>query len=361
MNPLSNRARKLSLAITLILFVIISPLVLAYSIGYRLDDLSKSFGWVKTGGIYIYSDLTNTEVYKDDKFVKAGGYIIKNIFIQNLRTDRDYIFEVKKEGYHSWRKVLPIKESYVTEAHAMMFPKEIEMIAILPFIDESGVATTTKSSLTIKNPLYFEQEILFEMASSTDAVAEGFLSAFSNTINARTGTKEEEVLDAKINSSAVLEEIATTTAVTTKTASTTIVIKKEIVPKYFLELGIDDPDELENLIVNNDEVGWIEDGSVIVSWIGKEDRNPYYYCTIEECKKSIKVNFDKKILSFNFMPGRNDVIFVLNEEGLWATELDDRSVRNIQPIYFGDNIDFRINSNNRVVVLDDGIFYELRF
>lgn len=358
MNPLSNKIRKISLAITLILFVIISPLVLAYSVGYRLNDFSESFGWVQTGGIYIYSDLTNTEVYKDGKFAKSGGFLIKNIFIQNLRTDREYIFEVKKEGYHSWRKVLPVKESYVTEAHAMMFPVEIEKIAILPYVDEFGNATTTKSDLTIKNPLYHEQEILFEMASSTEDATVGLLSAFSSSIKGKSdenvNSENANINDDSVNNNKPKE-------VSETIGTTTVDIKKEIVPKYFIELGIVDPDELQNLIINNDEVGWIEDGSVLVSWIGKEDRNPYYYCNLVECKKSIRVDFDTEIKSFSFMPKRNDIILILNEDGLWATELDDRSVRNIQPIYFGENIDFRINDNNIVIVLDNGIFYELRF
>ncbi len=336
MKPLSKKIRVLSLVITLVLFVIIGPLVLAYSVGYRFDDLSDSFAWIKTGGIYIHSDLSNTMVYRDGKFEKSGGFFLRNIFIQHLRTDKEYVFEVQKEGYHSWVKVLPVVESYVTEARTLMLPIEIEKIAIRPFIVENGVATSTEEDTNIINEEYLKQEILFGLATSTE---DKILDAISEIIKKKPVDTGDSLSE---------EDNATSTIVST-------------IPKYFTDLGIENPDDLQNLITNNDEVAWIDNGNIHVYWIGREAKIPYYYCNLNICNNKLSIEWESEIQRFAFLPGRNDIVIILSDTGIWATELDNRSARNIQPIYLGTNLDFRINDNNRVVVLDDGVFYELRF
>jgi hypothetical protein len=330
MKPLSKKARRISLLTSLLLFIIIGPLVLAYSLGYRYSTLEESLGWIKTGGIYIHSDVSGTEVYVDGEFVKTTGLLIRNTFVQNLKTDRTYIVEVYKDGYHGWRKELLVSPSFVTEARTLMLPTEIEEVAILPFVDLGGVGTTTDSAETILNSEYRRLEIIFDLASSTENVSDNIVD--------RLDIFEEIDL-----------ELSTTSTSTVN------------VPDYFLDLGITNPNELENLIVNNDEVLYLEEGNVIVNWIGKETEVPYYFCTYTECENQIILDWDTDILRFNYLPNRSDILVVLNEAGVWAVEVDDRSVRNIQPIYLGENLDFRINSNNRIVVLDEGIFYELRF
>jgi len=135
---------------------------------------------------------------------------------------------------------------------------------------------------------------------------------------------------------------------------------KEI-PEYFVKLGIDNPDELDNLIINNDELTWIQNGDVLIHWIGSIDKIPYYFCNFKECKEKITLDWETDILKFDFMPNRKDVLLVLNNEGLWVVEVDDRSSSNIFPIYLGEGIDFIVNEQNKILVLDSNIFYELDF
>ncbi len=341
MKQLSKKARRLSLTIFFILFIIIGPLVLGYSLGYRFDGLSNPFTWIKTGGIYIHSDLSNVDVYKDGEFVKTTGFFIRNIFIQNLREESGYFFELHKDGYHSWIKTLPIREGFVNEAHALMLPKEIDKTAFYPFITLDGVGTTTNTTENngelidfLINDDFLKLEVLFGLTTST---AEDDIDIIQ--------IKDGQNLENEIN----LDESATAVPVVVK------------IPEYFTLLGIENPDELENLITNNNQIAWLENGNVVIYWIGREDRIPFYFCDFDECNEKILVDWQTEIKRFDFLPNRNDVIIVLNEEGIWATELDNRSARNVQPIYLGQSLDFRINSNNRIVVLDEGIFYELRF
>jgi len=96
MKPLSKKIRKTSLVISLLAFVIIGPIVLAYSLGYRFNELEEKFGLVRTGGIYINSDVGDTRIYIDTEFYKNSGSYLRNIFVQNLKVGEEHLVEVHK-------------------------------------------------------------------------------------------------------------------------------------------------------------------------------------------------------------------------------------------------------------------------
>lgn len=337
MKPLSRKQRRLSLGLSLLVFIVVAPFIVAYSTGYRLSDLGEKLQIIQTGGIYIHSEVPNSNVFIDGEFFENNGTWIRNTLIQNLSPKKDHVVEIHKEGYHSWIKLLEVNPSFVSEGHALLLPKEIEKTATYQFVDAEGVATTTESDLILENPVYFDMEVLFSLASSTEEIS--------------AQLKAEEI--AAKNAAKLLEQGIT--------ASTTLEVKKDI-PEYFVELGIEDPDELENLIINGDQVSWLENGDIVTSWIGRENEIPYYYCkTIGECITTIGLDWDDEIIRFGFLPGRDDVWIVQISTGIWAVEVDDRSARNIQPIYEGENLDFRINERNRLIVLDEEVFYELTF
>lgn len=214
-------------------------------------------------------------------------------------------------------------EGGVTEAVSMMLPIEMTKTEIFPYIDSAGAGTTTAIvggvKLT-KNSTFSEMQSLFDLVKATTT--------------AKTVTK-------------------TSTVVSTST--------REVVPKYFTELGITDPASLKNLIVKGEEISWLENENVVINWIGEKDTTPFYYCILSDCRKQISLDWKTEIKRFDFMPNKNHILVILNSEGLWAVEIDDRSERNIQPIFVGNNLDFRINKNNRIVILQNGSFFELRF
>lgn len=337
-GPLSKRTRSVIWAMMFIIFMIIAPVILAYSVGYRFNDFEEKFSWIKTGGVYIHSSISNADIYIDGEYIKSGGVLVRNSFVQNLKADTTHVVEVRKSGYHGWIKKLPVMESMVTEGRVLMVPIEIEERDILPFIDLTGTATSTQVDDYIINSEYLEMEIQFGLASSTEEdTLTGILSEQIENIK-NQDLFEDGPDNELLESLAILD-----------------------IPEYFIDLGIQNPDELDGLITLNDEIAWLESGNIIMHWIGKKGEEPFYYCNSEECKSSFVLDWDEEIIKFNFLPGRNDSWIVMNSLGLWAVEVDDRSARNIQPIYQGENLDFNINKSNNVVVLNDGIFYELDF
>lgn len=336
MNPLSKKNRIVSFLMMIFIFFVVSPLILAYSLGYRFDD---ELSWIETGGIYIHANVSNTEVYLEGKFIENNGVLLRNTLIQNLRPDTSYKIEVHKEGLHSWIKTLYVQPSLVTEGTLMMLPKEIEKTKIYPYQDSDGNGTTTKpiveknttkispkeDSLMLKTEEYRNLEILFNPELATTSA--------SDSSNKKIPNKDSELI--------ILPE------------------EKEDIPEYFIEIGIEDPSLLDNLIETGDEVMWLEDNQIVLYWVGKSEEIPYYYCLFQECRDKITLTWDNPIEKFTLFPGRGDVWVVLSSDGIWAVEIDDRSERNIQPIYLGKDLDFIINDQNNIVVLDQDIFYEL--
>ena len=70
------------------------PVVIMYSLGYRLDE---NFKLKKTGGIYISSDFTGSEIFLDDKLIKKTNLLQNGVFIDNL-SPRTYEILVLNEG-----------------------------------------------------------------------------------------------------------------------------------------------------------------------------------------------------------------------------------------------------------------------
>lgn len=293
-------------------------MIVMYSLGYRFSDINNVSSLVKTGGIYVNNDLTNVQVYLDGKYLKNNGLLIRNTLIQNLRPNNSYIVEIRKEGYNWWTKELKVYPSLVTEARVLMLPTEIDLREIKEFLtSEAGpnIATGTKP-VVLENPEYLDLIELFKP-----------------------------------------EEVATSTI----PANSTLLSQEDIVPDYLLKIGITDPEEEENLIIKSKEVALIKNGDVIIYWVDDEKSIPYYYCIEEHCRDEITLDWPDDILKFDFLPGRDDVFVVLNKEGIFAVEIDDRSERNVQTIYKGEDLDFRISDNNRIIVKEGEVFYEVNF
>jgi len=80
--------------------------------GYRVDFDSKKI--VQTGGLYFKVWPKSAKIYLDGKLKKRTDFFFGSALIEDLLPKR-YEIEIKKSGYHSWKKTLEIKEKQVTE------------------------------------------------------------------------------------------------------------------------------------------------------------------------------------------------------------------------------------------------------
>jgi hypothetical protein len=333
MRPLPNKTRLTSLILLIVLFLIVTPILVAYSLGYRVLDIDSVFTLEKTGGIYVHSNVSDTNVYLDGKFNKTNGTFFKNTLIQNLKPETNHAVRIEKTGYQSWIKTLPVYSSLVTESRVLMIPEEVPQREVFPFAGTDGEGTTTVSA---------KAKIVKGKPVPTDEEYKNLMTLFEGKDIYATSTQTK-----------IITSLNTTSATTTGTST------KDL-PDYFVKLGIDDPQSLKNLIQNGQEISWLENGNIILNWVGGSVEIPYYYCLEpDNCSEKIVLDWNDDIKKFDFLPGRNDVFLVLVNSGLYAVEVDGRSERNVQIVYGGNIDDFLIGPNNKIFVRDGDKFFEL--
>ncbi|NCS99111.1 hypothetical protein GW764_02890 [Candidatus Parcubacteria bacterium] len=343
MKPLSKKMRLGSGILLGIVFVILAPILLANSFGYQWEKIEDVFTFVKTGGIYVASDISGVQIYVDDEYIKDSGLFIKNTLIQDLKPDTTHTIVAQKEGRHDWRKTLPVYESLVTEAKLLMLPTEIEKREIFPFEIE-GVGTTTPSEDAIQSS-EVDDDFLVDGYIPTNPLYKELVNSFS-----------DRVVDVYSTSTKVTDDEIPTLGEEPISTST-----EEIIPEYFTDLGIENPNDLENLIITSNQISWLENGDIKLIWVNDE-KPPYYYCfDLNDCETEITIDWQDEILKFDFLPGRSDVFVAMIADGIYAVEADGRSDRNIQPIYLGSDLDFNKSIRDQIVVKDDLVFYEMRF
>jgi hypothetical protein len=324
MKPLTKKQRSISLLLFGIVFVCSAPVIVLYSLGYTLDE---SFTIQKTGGIFIHSDVANSSVFVDKDFYKTNGIFIRNTLIQDLVPNKKYLIEFQKEGYQSWIKEIYVYPSIVSEGSVLMLPNEFETREIFKYLDTQGAATSTsplKNQIKANNPEFVTISTLFASSSKT-----------------------------------IVEKPAPVLA--SSTASSTTKQKSDI-ELFFEGLEIKNYDTLKNLIVQGEEVSWLEKGNIQLYWMDDIASIPYYYCDGEEnriCTNKIFLDWKDEIKKFDYLPGRDDVWIVLTSVGIYAVEVDGRTQRNIQTIYKGANLDFRLTQADRLIIKEGTRFFEI--
>ena len=120
---MTKKTRTVLFLIFLTLFLLITPLAIFYSQGYRIDIDSKRI--TQTGGLFLKVIPKQAEIYLNEKLTKKTDFFFGSALIENL-LPRKYKIEIKKEGYHPWEKNLEIKEKEVVETkNIVLFSENI--------------------------------------------------------------------------------------------------------------------------------------------------------------------------------------------------------------------------------------------
>lgn len=121
-----KRTRTILFFICLFLFFLITPFIVLYSQGYRIDWNLKRI--IKTGGFYFKVWPEGAKLFIDGKFQKKTGFISNSVYINNL-TPKEYKIEIKKEGFQTWQKNLEIKENWVTTSdNVILIPENPKFV-----------------------------------------------------------------------------------------------------------------------------------------------------------------------------------------------------------------------------------------
>ncbi len=124
---MTKRKRKVLFFACLISFLVIAPVIVLYSQGYRLDPRNRTL--TKTGAFYIKASPKNCDVFIDGKLVSKTDFLFGTDLIENL-IPGTYLMEVGKPGYITWQKNLKVKIMMTTEAkNIILFPQNLALQA----------------------------------------------------------------------------------------------------------------------------------------------------------------------------------------------------------------------------------------
>ena len=141
------------------------------------------------------------------------------------------------------------------------------------------------------------------------------------------------------------------------TSTKTIVAEKN--PQYDLVVELFAPKKTasstEEKIINKLSAE-NKDGKIVVTWLGEESSRPSFFCLGENCQEEILISSKSGIGSFYFMPGRDDLIIFQTRNGIYVSEIDNRSEQNIQPVWEKWGLELRV-SDNTIYIKDGKKYY----
>jgi hypothetical protein len=344
------RSRRILSLLAAATFLIVVPPLLLYTTGYRI---SRDFSITKTGGIYISSPKSGSEIFLNNKLKKKTNILQSGIFIQNLKP-KTYSVLVGKEGYWPWHKNLEVREQFVTEAAAFLVKRNPKGNAIL-----KGAFINMHASL-------YNKVLMFEEKTSS-------LSSLKK-ISFYLPEKDEFLTKDSLKTRNALSFYGSISGI--KWEKNGVVFKTEkgaVRAKFnFDDRTVDAfyaaPDsakfKLEDSYAKTKKHVkiWHDSDNIIwVDWLDKTYTPPYYLCGFGDCVFPKQVfNSRFPIKNIDFFPHRRDVIIAAIGNGVYAMELDDRGGRMLQPIYKGKNPNFGVfQDKEKIYILDEGNLLEI--
>jgi hypothetical protein len=245
-----------------IVFIMVIPLVIFYSFGYRISSDLKI---VKTGGIYVTNKESDVSVLLNGKLKKASGILDRNILIQNIKPG-SYKVNVVRDGYRPWEKHVKVQEHMVEVCFPLLIPAELKPVEIPKYlpVDKTKVK---KGSRKLRPELNDDYKDVMEIFNPPKKTSKSFFPTWTS----------KEIAALKLGP------------------------MRRLKGKVFLTK---------------------EGNSIYVRWIGKKNQLPFFINTMS---KKLVYSPDKIITGIDFFPGRDDSFLVMFEDNsLYAVEIDTR-------------------------------------
>ena len=288
--------KKIRLLLFFLLFIVIAPLLVLYANG---DIFGNGWSLLKTGGVYINSSPINSEVYINSKLKKNTSFFERDLLIKNLNPGI-YDIKVKKQDYNTWSKKIDVFDNLVSDANVFMLPIKIETRNIL----KEDIIDSKKGTTTIKIKQLNEEYKYISSFFSEDVLLKSRKTATSSFSNKNLGTEESPIMNGKI--------------------------------------GL-----------------WKDKTKVFVSWYGKVELAPKYFCNKGVCIKTIQVfNFKTEPSRVDFLPGYDGVILIASMDEIFAMQVENNTLKEAQAIFKGKKPDFRL-INGIIYVKDDDTISEI--
>ena len=352
-----------------VVFMVSLPVLIFYTTGYRLTFENDQTTIVTTGGVYVTTNDLEVDVYLDEEKVEKPRLFRSAYYIQNIETGIHRLV-VQRPDLQTWVKELPVDPHIVIEASAFNMPAVPHIRPITEYLDGSGrpVYFTLASSSSL-----FPQAtttVLIVTATSTSARVFYDLNEEFIFVQSLFSTSSSESVFDRLRDQMERFRFSTTSA----TVSTTT--------------------DFEPVVENGNIRIEEQAGELYAVWYGPAQSIPYYFCVTERSSSSIaerygthvaaaiekhtvsttsplltnqdrlcrpEIKLDRKrmdVYFYDFFPGTADLVLLQLEDGLYVTEIDDRSWQNTQLLYPGANLQVALDSNS-IFVKEQNRYFEI--
>lgn len=179
---MSKKNRLIIVTICTVLFLVITPCIIFYSLGYRFDLVNGKV--IETGGIYIRVIPYGADITINSQIKNKTGLFSNSIFVQNLLPEEHNVL-IEKEGYYSYEKNLLVVEQEVTKLeNVILFKNKIAFELLEENIDKFYIAPNNNSLIKVVST---NQGTNFELTNLESSYKK----------NITLSVKNDDILDSK--------------------------------------------------------------------------------------------------------------------------------------------------------------------
>lgn len=127
---MTKRKRRFLFYILIAAFLLLSPLLIFYSLGYTFD--LNSVKVEKIGGIFIKSKTLRLHVFLDGVFVKETSFFSGGALLTSVGPGT-HLLRLEKQGFNPWFKTVEVQPAVVTELrHIILTPNPVPVATSTP-------------------------------------------------------------------------------------------------------------------------------------------------------------------------------------------------------------------------------------
>lgn len=151
-----------------IVFLVITPLVLAYSFGYSFDQ--KSGTVIATGGIFIKTNQTAITISISGGEKKQTSFLASGALFSDL-PEGTYAVTIEKNGFRQWKKQIPVIKQTVSEYRGIyLIPEKINLIKQFSYGGEVPFAYAPSTNGSFVAFVSAKKRLLMVQSTDTGAV-----------------------------------------------------------------------------------------------------------------------------------------------------------------------------------------------
>ena len=144
---MTKKKRWIIFLASTVLFLVVTPYLTLYSLGYRIDFENKTIR--ATGGIYVRALPQGADIIIDSSIENKTGIFSNSVFVQNL-LPKNHSVLIKKDGYYDYQKTIKVKEKEVIKLeNVILFKKDI-LFSVLQKSNYFSIAPNNITLVSVK-------------------------------------------------------------------------------------------------------------------------------------------------------------------------------------------------------------------